>query len=82
MKLTPSEKQTLSGPLVAGFILGTVVGLASLGFDSEYGHLTRWHMAFDALAAFLISVAIAVVPLGLLPIAIQRLRRSRASPTE
>ena len=78
MKLTPTERQTLLGPLVAGCVLGAAVALAVLGFDSEYRHLTPGQMALNACVAFVASVAIAVVPLGLLPIAVRRLRQRLA----
>lgn len=79
MKLTASEKQALAGPIVVGCVLGAFVGLASWGFDSEYNHLDCWRMALNALGAFLASLAIAAVPLGVLPIAIQRLRQRKGS---
>jgi len=77
--LTAPERQTFVGPLVVGCVLGTIVRLASWGFDSEYGHLDRWRMAVSALNAFLASIAVATVPLGVLPIAIRRLRQPRGS---
>jgi len=79
MKLTPTERQTLTGPLVVGCVLGAFVGLATWGFDSEYSHLDRWRMALDALVAFLASVSIATLPLAVLPIALQRLRKRKGS---
>jgi hypothetical protein len=82
VKLTPLEKQALVGPIVVGGLLGMVVGITSLGFDSEYGHATSWQLALDFLVSFLESVAGAVVPLGLLPIAVQRLRQGSGSQAE
>ena len=79
LNLTASERQTFVGPLVVGCVLGAIVGLASWGFDSEYGHLDRWRMAVNALGAFLASIVVATVPLGVLPIAIRRLRQWRGS---
>jgi len=73
LNLTASERQTLTGPLVVGSVLGAFVGLASWGFDSEYAHIDRWHMAIHAFVAFLASISIAAVPLAVLPIAIRRL---------
>ena len=74
MSLTRSERQTLTGPAVVGCVLGSVVGFVTLAFDSDYGNLTRWGVALDVVASFSATVAIAMVPLGLLPIAIHRLR--------
>ncbi len=74
MKLTRSERQTLTGPAVVGCVLGLVVGFVTLAFDSDYGNLTRWGVALDVVASFSATVAIAMVTLGLLPIAVHRLR--------
>lgn len=79
MKLTPSERQTLMGPLVVGCVLGAVVGAASWGFDSEYSHLDAWQMALDALAAFSAFLALVAGPLGILPVVVRRLRRDTKS---
>lgn len=79
LKLTASERQTLAGPSVIGGVLGMLVGLASYGFDGEYAHLDQWHMALDALGAFAAAFVVAAVPLGVLPIAIQRFRRRHES---
>jgi len=74
MKLTRFERQTLTGPAVVGCVLGSLVGFVTLAFDSDYGNLTRWGVALDVVTSFLATVAIAMVPLWLLPIAIHRLR--------
>lgn len=75
LNLTASEPQALVGPLVIGCLLGAFVALASWGFDSEYGHIDRWRMTLNAVVAFVAAVAIAAVPLGVLPIAIRRLHQ-------
>ncbi|MBV8657274.1 MAG: hypothetical protein JO142_05545 [Burkholderiales bacterium] len=75
LKLNASERQSLVGPLVIGCLLGAFVALASWGFDSEYSHIDRWRMTLNAVADFVVSVAIAMVPLGILPIAIRRLHQ-------
>lgn len=82
LNLTMSERQALLGPLVVGCVLGSVVGLASWGFDAEYSHIDRWRMALNAAAAFAAALAIATVPLGILPIVIQRLRRRYGSTAD
>lgn len=79
LNLTASERQALLGPLVVGCVLGAFVGLASWGFDSEYSHVDRWRMALNAAGAFAAALAIATVPLGILPIVIQRFRRRHGS---
>ena len=78
-KLTTAERQTLTGPVVIGCILGAFVGLASWGFDSEYGHFDHWRMALNAALAFFASFALALVPLAVLPIAFRRLRQRKQS---
>jgi len=79
LKLTMSERQALTVPLVIGCLLGALAPLASRGFDSEYSHIDRWQMTLDAAAAFLATLTIAVAPLGLLPIAMRRLHQRRGS---
>ena len=82
MKLTASERQTLSGPLVVGCLLGTLVGIASWSFNSEYGHLRFWQMALDALGAFAASVVLVVGTLGIIPLVIRRLRGKEKSKVD
>lgn len=82
-RLTSSEKQTLTGPVAVGCVLGAFVALASWGFDREYRHIGHWRMALDALIAFSTGLAVSAIPLGLAPIAIQRLRgRIRSTDDE
>ena len=82
LNLTAPERQTLLGPLVVGCVLGTFVALASWGFDSEYCHINRWHMAMNAAGAFAAALALATVPLGVLPIVIHRFRRRHGSAAD
>ena len=82
LNLTSPERQTLLGPLVVGCVLGTFVALASWGFDSEYSHINGWDMAMNAAGAFAATLAIATVPLGVLPIVIQRFRRWHGSAAD
>ena len=79
LKLTATERQGLIGPVVVGCLLGAFVALASWGFDSEYSHVGRLHMALNAAVAFLVALAIAALPLGVLPIALRRLSPRRGS---
>jgi Mg/Co/Ni transporter MgtE len=82
LNLTASERQGLIGPLVVGCLLGALLALATWGFDSEYSHIDHWHMALDASFAFLAALAIAALPLGVLPIAIGRLNRRHRSASD
>ena len=79
LKLTSSERETLTGPLVIGCVLGAFVGFASWGFDSEYGHLGHLRMLLNALAAFLVSLVIVTVPFGVLPVAAGGRQRRKGS---
>lgn len=74
-RLSASEKETLAGPLAVGCLLGAIVAIASWGFDGEYRHLESWPLALNALVAFATSVLLVVVPLGILPVVVRRLRR-------
>jgi hypothetical protein len=81
MRLSPSEKQTLLGPLVVGCLLGAFVAYAVTAFASEYRlqgiDPSPWQVAAEAAVGFLVSVGGTVGVLGLLPIAIGRLRSKR-----
>ncbi|HEY8877510.1 MAG TPA: hypothetical protein VIN03_08105 [Roseateles sp.] len=79
LKLTSSEWETLTGPLVIGCVLGAFVGLASWGFDSEYGHLGHLRMLLNAFSAFLVSLVIVTIPFGVLPVAARREQQRKGS---
>jgi len=79
LKLTSTERQTLAGPLAVGCGIGVLAGLASWGLESEYTNLGHWRMFVDALGAFLASLAVTTIPLGLLPITVHRLQERRSS---
>ncbi len=84
MKLSPSEKQTLIGPLVVGGLLGTFVAYAVFAFASEYrlqngDSIGTWETAAEAGLAFLVAVVLTVGLLGFLPIAVQRWRAKGGS---
>lgn len=79
MTLSPSEKQTLIGPLVVGSVLGAFVAYAVFAFASEYRlqngeSIEKWQTAAEAVLAFLVAVASTVGLLGVLPIAVHRWR--------
>lgn len=82
LNLTESERQALIGPLVVGCVLGAFVGLASWGFDGEYSHIDLWRMTLNALGAFAAGLTIATVPLGILPVVINRFRRRHGSTAD
>lgn len=79
LKLTSSEWETLTGPLVIGCVLGAFVGLVSWGFDSEYRHLGHLRMLLNALTAFLVSLVIVTVPFVVLPVAARRRQQRKGS---
>jgi Mg/Co/Ni transporter MgtE len=82
LKLTEFERQVLIGPLVVGCVLGAFVGLASWGFDSEYSRIHGWRMALNASGWFSAALAIATLPLGILPIVTQRFGRRHGSTAD
>jgi Sec-independent protein secretion pathway component TatC len=79
MTLSPSEKQTLIGPLVVGCLLGAFVAYAVFAFASEFElqngeSIDKWQTAAEAFFAFLVAAAATVGLLGVLPIVVQRWR--------
>ena len=76
MRLSISEKQTLIGPLVVGCLFGAFVAFAVFAFASEYKSLVGswWQTVAEAGLAFLAAMIGTVCLLGVLPIAVQRLR--------
>lgn len=84
MTLSPSEKQTLIGPLVVGGLLGAFVAYAVFAFASEYrlqngDSIDTWQTAAEAGFAFLVAVVSTVGLLGVLPISVQRWRAKGGS---
>lgn len=78
MRLSPSERQVLVGPLVVGCIFGAFVAYASFAFASEYGSQGNvniwWLTAGDAAFGFLGTVLSIVGVWGVLPILAGRFR--------
>lgn len=77
-RLTPSERQTLTGPFVVGCVLGICAAAASWGFDREYRLTSDGMMLLGALEAFLAGVAVVIIPLAVLPIVARRLMAKKA----
>ncbi|WP_147306949.1 hypothetical protein [Roseateles depolymerans] len=77
-RLTPSERQTLTGPFVVGCVLGICAAAASWGFDREYQHISDGLMLLGALEAFVAGVAVVIIPLAVLPIVVRRLMARKA----
>jgi membrane-associated HD superfamily phosphohydrolase len=75
MPLTQSERETLAGPSVVGCILGSFLGFLVFGLESEHFGAADLGTVVHAVEAFLIGIALSVVPLGLLPVIIARVRR-------
>lgn len=82
MRLSPSEKQTLVGPLVVGCLLGAFVAFAVFAFASEYelhgAAVPLWQTGVEATLGFLVAATSTVAILGVLPIAIHRLVSGRS----
>lgn len=79
MTLSPSERQTLIGPLVVGCIFGAFAGYAVFAFASEYtlqngSNSDFWRTALEAAIAFLVAAGVTVGVLGVLPILVGRWR--------
>lgn len=83
MKLSPSEKQALLGPLVVGCLLGAFVAYCFVAFDSELRlngiSVSRMRSVAEAAFGFLLSVVFTVCLLGVLPIIVHR-RRAKGRP--
>jgi Mg/Co/Ni transporter MgtE len=79
MTLSPSEKQTLIGPLVVGCLLGAFCAYAVFAFASEYrlqngDSIDTWQTAAEAVFAFFVAAVSTAGLLGVLPIAVHRWR--------
>jgi len=78
MKLSPSEKQALLGPLVVGCLLGAFVAYGVVAFNSELRlngiPVGALRSVAEAVVGFLISVVCTVGLLGVLPVIIHRRR--------
>lgn len=78
MRLSSEERQTLLGPLVVGMLVGAFVAYAAVAFNSEFrlnGHsVSDFQLVGEAVLGFVLSVAVTVGLLGVLPIAIHRKR--------
>ena len=79
MKLSESEYETLTGPAVAGVVVGIFFAVCTVAFDIEYkaAALSDWSTISDTMLSFLAGFLVAFVPLGLAPVLI---RRGRSAP--
>jgi hypothetical protein len=66
MKITPSERDTLLGPTVAGLLVGAFSAYCVVAFNSDYG---------GTMLGFFGGFLVAFGPFGLLPILVARLMR-------
>jgi hypothetical protein len=84
MKLSTHEKQILAGPLVVGVLLGAFGAYAVFAFASELllqstDAPNRLRTAVEASVVFLAAVFGTVVVLGVLPIAVRRMRAKKGA---
>lgn len=81
MKISQSERETLTGPAVIGVIVGLVCAACLLAFNSEYGSATEsgWSTAWEGIQVFFAGFLFAFVPLGAAPVLIARLARSMSN---
>lgn len=76
MRLTQTERETLTGPAVVGIVAGLLCVLGTIAFDSEYGAAAQfgWTQLGDALLACLVGFLTAFLPLGVAPVMLARWR--------
>ena len=84
MNLSTREKQILAGPLAVGVLLGAFGAYAVFAFASELSlHGTdapnRLRTAVEASVVFLTAVLGTVAVLGVLPIAVRRIRAKKGA---
>jgi hypothetical protein len=84
MKLSTHEKQILAGPLVVGVFLGAFCAYAVFAFASELSLQgtvapNRLETAIEASVVFLAAVLGTVAVLGVLPIAVRRIRAKKGT---
>lgn len=82
MKLSTQEKQILAGPVVVGTLLGAFGAYAVFAFASEMSLQAteapnRFQTAIEASVVFLAAVLGTVAVLGVLPIAVRRIRAKK-----
>lgn len=81
MRLSTEEKQSLLGPMVVGCLLGAFVAYAAFAFDSELRlnglPVSTGHMIMDALQGFALSLVSTLGLLGVVPIVVGRVCKSR-----
>ena len=84
MNLSTHEKQILAGPLVVGMLLGAFGAYAVFAFASELSldgtdAPNRLRTAVEASVVFLTAVLGTVAVLGVLPIAVRRIRAKKGA---
>ena len=80
MKIIPSERETLLGATVVGFLVGVIAAICVVGFDSEYGGTIQMgQRVLNAVFMFFGGLLLAFVPFGLVPVLVMRLTRPNRS---
>lgn len=83
MKFSKSERETLTGPAVAGVLLGIVFAFCNVSFNSEYhaAVLSDWSTIGNTMLIFFGVFLLAFVPFSLVPVLIGRLRMGAGDKT-
>jgi hypothetical protein len=81
MNLSQNERETLIGPAVVGVVVGILFAVCTVAFNSEYvpAASSGWSTISDAMLSFFAGLLLTVVPFGLAPVLIARVRSGAAS---
>lgn len=76
MKLSRSERETLTGPAAVGIVVGVFFSACTVAFNNEYGGApaSDWSTTGDAMLGFCAGLVLAFVPFGLVPVLVGRFR--------
>jgi len=84
MKFSQGERETLTGPAVVGAVLGIVLAVCTIAFNSEYNaaELSAWAAIGNAMLISFGGFFLAFVPFGLVPVLIGRFRLRAGNKTK
>jgi Mg/Co/Ni transporter MgtE len=76
MKFSQGERETLTGPAAVGVVLGIVLAVCAVTFNSEYNAavLSDWATIGNAMLISFGGFLLAFVPFGLVPLLVERFR--------
>lgn len=76
MKLSQSERDTLTGPTVVGVVVGVFFAVCTVAFNSEYKEQASydWSTISKPLLSFFAGFLLTLVPFGLAPVISGRVR--------